>query len=62
MHLQKKKHKDIFHTKVKHDMMSHNTLHDILFHQMKAKQIKKWGLGSRSIINYSYNVASFKTT
>ena len=29
--------------KVKHDMISHNTLHNIIFHQMKAKQINGFG-------------------
>ena len=35
--------------KVKHDIISHNTLHNIIFHQMKAKQ-RNW-FGSKSIIN-----------
>ena len=39
-------------------MISHNTLHNIIFHQMKAKQ--RNGFGSKSIIHYSYDVASLK--
>ena len=43
LHAFTKKHNMTFPYKVKHDMISHITLHNIIFHQMKAKQINGFG-------------------